>query len=473
MRIASFPRHNESLLTDWGWQYLLGELELTNGCLRVRPFPTHNALIGDPDSYLMLWPANFSVSDEGGDVRVIGGSGIIKAWVGVTLRVSGGRWHKENVPQELLSSIPEACHEYGYYWQVGDEVSSLGPSEPTAISIPGSTLFFPRSRTRIEAVLHLAEAEGELVLDGNCLRIGGEDGHTIVWPPGFTPHIEDGVIEVRNGGGKTIARVGDYLVLGGREAGEARGNDKSIPCTGTFWDDTSFGSITRNGREVGETAGGIQTPPAAVKETEVAEPPATEVTLELKPPAVNPGETITPMAVSGGPNTAEPESGGTPSPEGVSPALAQDARMYADDFGVSLEEALTRLILQGPAGELSGNLEANEADTFAGLWIQHEPEFRVIVMFTRNSEKTIRPYIEDGPLEEIVEVRNAETTLLELQRSQTNANKIVTGLGFRVASGINVFENRVELYATDAAQLEAALTESGLTLPAHVQIIAQ
>ena len=257
-RVVRFPQHNDPLITDRGWRYLLGALELTNGCLRVRPFPHVNTLIGDPDSYLMMWPSNFSVSEEVGDVRVIDDSGIITARVGDTLRVSGGRWRNEDVPQELLESVPEECREYGYYWKVGDEVSALGPDEPTTVSVPGSTLHFPRSRTRVDTgggsgvALKVARIEGELVLVGNCLRIDGEYSHIIVWPPGFTPHIEDGVVEVHNGGGKTIVRVGDYLVAGGGEVGQAQGYGSSVPCAGIYWDDTDISSITRNGREVGD-----------------------------------------------------------------------------------------------------------------------------------------------------------------------------------------------------------------------------
>ena len=254
-QVVNFPRHNDPLITDRGWRYLFGVLELTDGCLRVRLFPDPNAMIGDPDSYLMLWPANFSVNDEDGDVRVIDGNGLITARVGDTLRVSGGRWYKEDVPQELLSSIPEICRGYGYYWKVGDEVSALGPDEPLTITIPGSTIYFPRSKTRIGGggsgiALKVAGVEGVLSLRDDCLRIVGEYDYIIVWPPGFAPHIEDGVVEVHNGGGKTIARVGDYLVIGGGEAGEARSTDGLIPCVGTYWDDTNISSITRNGQEV-------------------------------------------------------------------------------------------------------------------------------------------------------------------------------------------------------------------------------
>ena len=90
-------------------------------------------------------------------------------------------------------------------------------------------------------------------------------------------------------------------------------------------------------------------------------------------------------------------------------ALMQDAKMYASRFGVDLDEAIRRLKLQSEIGDLNAELAAKERDTFAGLWIQHQPEYRVIVRFTRNGGVTIRPYIENGPLADIIEIRTARS----------------------------------------------------------------
>ena len=168
-------------------------------------------------------------------------------------------------------------------------------------------------------------------------------------------------------------------------------------------------------------------------------------------------------------NTLSPEE----IPEGVSPALAQDAQMYAVDFGVELPEAIRRLTLQRPIGKLGATLESNEADTLGGFWIQHEPEFRVVAAFTMEGEETIAKYVQDGPLMDIIEVRTVDATLEELKRSQREAGAMVTGLGFQAASGINVFENRAEIYVPDRSRLEEALQNSGQTLPAHVHIVEQ
>ncbi len=205
--------------------------------------------------------------------------------------------------------------------------------------------------------------------------------------------------------------------------------------------------------------------------SDAARPLATELTPEFKSSGISREVAASSDADSDNGGTGETESGGSLQTD--EDAWEQDARMYAKQFGVDLQEALTRLHLQEPAGKLGAALRANESETFAGLWIQHEPEYRVIVMFTANGEDTIRPYIEGEPLEDIVEVREAEATMTELEQSQMKAAGILNELGFRAASGINVFENRVELYVSEPSQLDAALKEKGMTLPAHVQIISR
>ena len=145
-------------------------------------------------------------------------------------------------------------------------------------------------------------------------------------------------------------------------------------------------------------------------------------------------------------------------PDGVSPALAQDAQWYADQYGVSLEEAINAADTAGRnRSPWCRDLRPREADTLAGLWIQHEPEYRVVVAFTKDGEATISKYVQDGRLAEIIEVRTAQATLQDLQKAQKDASKLVQRLGFNIASSINVFENRVEVYATDRAELEEAL----------------
>jgi hypothetical protein len=87
---------------------------------------------------------------------------------------------------------------------------------------------------------------------------------------------------------------------------------------------------------------------------------------------------------------------------------------YSRAYCVSLAESKRRMEIQnrdavyaetepgGPPpppansiGTIAHKVEANEAATFAGLWIEHEPEYRVVVAFTRDAAKTLRKYTSD------------------------------------------------------------------------------
>ncbi len=153
-------------------------------------------------------------------------------------------------------------------------------------------------------------------------------------------------------------------------------------------------------------------------------------------------------------------------------ALLWDAKIYASNMGVSLDEALKRFGLQDIAGDLDAELSVKEAETFAGLWLEHTPEFQVIVQFTRNADETIKPYI-SKELADIVEVRTAKWSLVELQKAQDDVISSVSGLDIPVESGINVFENRVELYVAKAdwARFDEAMQEGKMRLPDNVVVI--
>lgn len=126
-------------------------------------------------------------------------------------------------------------------------------------------------------------------------------------------------------------------------------------------------------------------------------------------------------------------------------ALIQDAEAYAYDLGVDIDTALHRLMLQDVVGELSGELAVKEADTYAGLWIQHTPEFRIIARFTHSGKETIRPYIENGLLEYLVDIRTADVSLAELEATQVkilqkiNNIKIPFDLVFAQISALSIF----------------------------------
>jgi hypothetical protein len=138
-----------------------------------------------------------------------------------------------------------------------------------------------------------------------------------------------------------------------------------------------------------------------------------------------------------------------------------DANEYARRFDVTLGEAAQRLRYQDQIGGLAETLAANEPDTYAGLWIEHEPVYRIVVRFTRDPEDTLRPYLEGLPFAGQVEALGARHTLAELEVTYAYTLPQLEALDFGVSSSLSVQNNRVEVYVSDRAWFISELRAGG------------
>lgn len=151
-------------------------------------------------------------------------------------------------------------------------------------------------------------------------------------------------------------------------------------------------------------------------------------------------------------------------------ALRKDAAYYAKDQNVSLDEAVRRLELQDDIGKLSAKLESNEPNTFGGLWIQHKPEFKVVVNMTGSAEK-VAEYARGTPFAKLVQVRKVAKALKQLEAEQRQADSAVRALGLPSESGINIFKNAAELYVLDEEELNAASNaRTTINIPTGVNV---
>lgn len=210
--VSAFPQHDAPLGTDNGGDYWAGRLVLDEGCLRVE-VPANANMAGV--SVLPIWPTGSALSQEDGVVGIAVRDGETVARVGDHVRLSRATISfQEAENQGLVREMVEECT--GPYVLVGDEVTAFDlENEITELRLSDPDIVFPRERTVLATVWAqpVALAVGELVLDGPCLRL--KDGPTIVWPAGFEPHVEQRVVQVRNGAGRVIARVGDEIAMGG------------------------------------------------------------------------------------------------------------------------------------------------------------------------------------------------------------------------------------------------------------------
>ena len=142
-----------------------------------------------------------------------------------------------------------------------------------------------------------------------------------------------------------------------------------------------------------------------------------------------------------------------PSDAPPSEALREDAASYADRYRVSHDEAVRRLLVQSAVGELEDALSREERTSFAGMWIEHEPRFRVVLSFT-DTAAPLRSFPELDTMKGEVEVRSARWTLADLAKHQATAMELSKQAGIGIDSDINVRENRVELYVVERQKSE-------------------
>jgi len=284
----------------------------------------------------------------------------------------------------------------------------------------------PVQRAGMEIIKELLVVQGRLVEDNSCLRLEYSGvSYLLIWPHAFSVDTGGEKTVVIDAEGRIVARVGDFIQVGG-------------------------GVVSSH----------------IAREIIVGELPA-----DCKGPCY-----VIQKFMGSDPFEPEPEEASERYAELAekyrnNPALF-DAAVYAEEEGIDIEEAVRRFELMDIAGPLGAELEENEADTFAGFWIEHRPEFRIVAVFTENGEETIKPYLESYPdLDGIIEVRNLEVTLEDLRAAQRRAGRLLEELGLFFDSSINIKENQVEIYVTDSELFYKTLEEADVQLPDHVVVI--
>ena len=96
---------------------------------------------------------------------------------------------------------------------------------------------------QVVATRWAALLEGELTLDGSCLRVvAGGENWLLAWPPEYEARVEGGEVRITDRAGRLVVwHIGQHLRLGG---GAIEGEDPLDPgrsltvpagCTGPYW----------------------------------------------------------------------------------------------------------------------------------------------------------------------------------------------------------------------------------------------
>ena len=181
---------------------------------------------------------------------------------------------------------------------------------------------------------------------------------------------------------------------------------------------------------------------------------------------------------------AQAEPGSYPTIESAPPAdfgaapPAPDQRpggersWYAQTYGVSEEEAQRRLRLQqqiaDEVGRIRPRLEAEQSGNYADIWMEHTPEFRMVVAFAREPEATLRRYT-NNPL---FQAKRVDHSLAELERGAEQASAQLRRLGIPAGGGVEVTENRVRIeVAVDQSEADALLASGRVRVAPFVRLV--
>ena len=157
-------------------------------------------------------------------------------------------------------------------------------------------------------------------------------------------------------------------------------------------------------------------------------------------------------------------------------ALVQDARWYAKEADVPLKEAVRRLEMQDDPlpTNLERELRQEEPDSYAGLWLRHEPDYGITVALAGDSEapaEKVRHFVEGTQWEGTVNIKRVEASLTELRAARAEAEGMMDRLRVRYDSGDNIYKNRMEIYVADKARVLRKLDAAGLEMPRHVVLL--
>ena len=136
----------------------------------------------------------------------------------------------------------------------------------------------------------------------------------------------------------------------------------------------------------------------------------------------------------------------------ANPGGSRMAEAYGLANGISPSEASARLDDQKKAGKLRARLEAAEPDTFAGMYVEHTPKFRVVARFKGNARAALAKLNADIP----IDGEDAALSLKELRAIQDETYADLKGIGIESASQIAEKDGSVEFFVEDPSAAEAA-----------------
>jgi hypothetical protein len=155
----------------------------------------------------------------------------------------------------------------------------------------------------------------------------------------------------------------------------------------------------------------------------------------------------------------------------VEGTLGRDSTAFVDDQGLPLDETTYRTRFEETIGEFQSLLMADLTDTYGGLWVEQQPEYRIVIALTEGDIETVRPYLDSHEWADYVEVLPVNYTLEELRADQVMASQAADSVQGSAATAVDIVNNRVELIVDNPDLFLADLTQAGVRLPESAVVL--
>lgn len=138
------------------------------------------------------------------------------------------------------------------------------------------------------------------------------------------------------------------------------------------------------------------------------------------------------------------------------------ARDYAAAHGVAIGEAIRRISLERAASRLQARLMQNERINFAGLYVEHQPRFRVIARFLRNPSETLSRERAGLGLDADTEATSADISLADLEAQNTIIVQLLTDLNIDFLTSINVRDSSILVLVRDRSAFDQIVSSGAI-----------
>jgi hypothetical protein len=148
---------------------------------------------------------------------------------------------------------------------------------------------------------------------------------------------------------------------------------------------------------------------------------------------------------------------------GASPALGQSSpdpvvSNYVQTYGVSVAEAQRRVSYMQQAADLKAKLSSEEPTRFAGMHIEHQPSFRVVVRLVGGADQLLKRYTNDPVFVAV----KAQTPLIALRNKQDAIIRSLSHSVSKLSTDLDVRSGRLKIYVRNAAAARASLAGAAI-----------